>query len=67
MLRPEAAASKVNLRIIRRVNPTMKGFRPALSVMLVSPYLHETGSDESQIIETEEVGTQEGQTSLFPG
>ena len=28
-------ASKVNLRTIRRVNPTMAGFRPALSVMLV--------------------------------
>ena len=28
-------ASKVNLRTIRRVNPTMTGFRPALSVMLV--------------------------------
>ena len=28
-------ASKVNLRTIRRVNLTMTGFRPALSVMLV--------------------------------
>ena len=27
---------KANLRTIRRVNPTVRGFRPALSVMLVA-------------------------------
>ena len=32
-------AIKVNLRTIRRVNPTMTGFCPALSVMLVRPGL----------------------------
>ena len=42
-------AIKVNLRTIRRVNPTMTGFRPALSVMLVSNQKDQTGVHKNDI------------------